>query len=179
MNIASLSMNLGLLGFLPQVFSNFLHRNLEHILLDLYLSFSLFLVHNTLKWVYENIVPIIYCFYPADLASFFCKGPYGKHFRLCTSHSGSPLPLAPLLRLQWSYFWERERQRQRQRQSVIGGGAERERETRNLKQVPGSELSAQSLMQGSNSQTVRSWPEQSRTLNRLSHPGAPYSPLKI
>ena len=39
---------------------------------------------------------------------------------------------------------------------MIGGGAERERETRNLKQVPGSELSAQSLMQGLNSQTVRS-----------------------
>ena len=33
---------------------------------------------------------------------------------------------------------------------------ERERETQNLKQAPGSELSAQSLMRGSNSQTVRS-----------------------
>ena len=33
---------------------------------------------------------------------------------------------------------------------------ERERETQNPKQSPGSELSAQSPMQGSNSQTVRS-----------------------
>ena len=31
-----------------------------------------------------------------------------------------------------------------------------ERETKNLKQAPGSELSAQSLTRGSNSQTVRS-----------------------
>ena len=41
-------------------------------------------------------------------------------------------------------------------ESVSGGGAERERETQNLKQTPGSELSAQSLTRGSNSQTVRS-----------------------
>ena len=33
---------------------------------------------------------------------------------------------------------------------------ERERETQNPRQAPGSELSAQSLMQGSNPQTVRS-----------------------
>ena len=39
------------------------------------------------------------------------------------------------------------------------GGAERERETQNPKQAPGSELSAQSPTQGSNPQTVRSWPE--------------------
>ena len=43
-----------------------------------------------------------------------------------------------------------------------GGGAERERErerereTQNLKQAPGSELSAQSPTWGSNPQTVRS-----------------------
>ena len=36
------------------------------------------------------------------------------------------------------------------------GGEERERETQNLKQEPGSELSAQSPTQGSNSQTARS-----------------------
>ena len=40
-----------------------------------------------------------------------------------------------------------------------GGGAEREREAQNLKQAPGSELSAQSPTRGSNSQTARSWPE--------------------
>ena len=36
------------------------------------------------------------------------------------------------------------------------GGAERERETQNLKEVPSSELSAQSMMCGSNPQTMRS-----------------------
>ena len=41
----------------------------------------------------------------------------------------------------------------------LGRCRERERETQNPKQAPGSELSAQSLMRGSNSQTVRSWPE--------------------
>ena len=35
-------------------------------------------------------------------------------------------------------------------------GRGRERETQNLKQAPGSELSAQSLTRGSNSRTVRS-----------------------
>ena len=39
--------------------------------------------------------------------------------------------------------------RDRERQGK--GGAERERETQNLKQAPGSELSAQSLTRGSNS----------------------------
>ena len=43
----------------------------------------------------------------------------------------------------------------RQRHSMNGEG-QRERETHNLKQAPGSELSAQSLMQGLNSWTVRS-----------------------
>ena len=41
---------------------------------------------------------------------------------------------------------EREREKQR----------ERERERQNPKQAPGSELSAQSLMRGSNPRTVRS-----------------------
>ena len=47
-----------------------------------------------------------------------------------------------------------ERVRERERQSVSRKGAERE--TRNPKQAPGSELSAQSLTWGSNPQTVRS-----------------------
>ena len=51
------------------------------------------------------------------------------------------------------YFWERDRDR-----AWVGEG-QREMETQNLKQVPGSELSAQRLIQDSNSQTVRSWPE--------------------
>ena len=49
------------------------------------------------------------------------------------------------------HFWDRERQ------SMNGGGAERERETQNRKQAPGSEpSSAQSPTRGSNSRTVRS-----------------------
>ena len=47
----------------------------------------------------------------------------------------------------------------RGRQSASGGAAERERGRHNLKQAPGSELSAQSPMQGSSPQTLRSWPE--------------------
>ena len=55
------------------------------------------------------------------------------------------------------------------------GEGQRERETQNPKQVPGSELSAQSPTRGSNSRAVRSDHDlsRSRTLNRLSHTGAP------
>ena len=53
------------------------------------------------------------------------------------------------------------------------GEGQRERETQNRKQAPGSEPSAQSPTWGSNSRTARSWPGWSRTLNRLRHPGAP------
>ena len=42
------------------------------------------------------------------------------------------------------------------RDTVQVGVGQRERETQNLKQAPGSELSAYGLMQGSNSQAVRS-----------------------
>ena len=48
-------------------------------------------------------------------------------------------------------FWDRETEHE--------WGRVRERETQNLKQAPGSELSAQSLAWGSNSWTARSWPE--------------------
>ena len=69
--------------------------------------------------------------------------------------------------LMFIYFWER------QRQNVSGLGAERERETQNRKQAPGSELSAQSLIWGLNPWTMRSWPKPklSQTLNWLSYPG--------
>ena len=53
------------------------------------------------------------------------------------------------------------------------GEGQKERETQNWKQAPGSKPSAQSLTRGSNSRTARSWPGRSRTLNRLRHPGAP------
>ena len=49
------------------------------------------------------------------------------------------------------FIWERERE--------MSGEGQRERETQNWKQAPGSELSAQSSMQASNPRTVRSWSE--------------------
>ena len=48
-------------------------------------------------------------------------------------------------------YFERERERERESERESREGAERERETQNLKQAPGSELSAQSPMWGSNS----------------------------
>ena len=45
---------------------------------------------------------------------------------------------------------ERERERERERDSMRAGEGQRESETGNLKQAPGSELSAQSPMWGSN-----------------------------
>ena len=50
-------------------------------------------------------------------------------------------------------------QRERQTKGEWGKGRKRERETQNQKQSPDSELSAQSLFGGSNSQIVRSRPE--------------------
>ena len=47
----------------------------------------------------------------------------------------------------------------RQRETEHERGRVRERETQNLKQAPGSELSAQSPTRGLNSRTARSWPE--------------------
>ena len=64
-------------------------------------------------------------------------------------------------------------ERERQTDSVWVGEGQRERETQNRKQPPGSEPSAQSPTRGSNSRTARSWPGWSRTINRLRHPGAP------
>ena len=48
------------------------------------------------------------------------------------------------------FIFERETDRDRERQSMSGGGAEREEDTEFLKQAPGSGLSAQSPMWGSN-----------------------------
>ena len=45
---------------------------------------------------------------------------------------------------------------ERERESVSGGKGQRDGETQNPKQAPGSELSAQSLTWGSNSQAARS-----------------------
>ena len=51
-------------------------------------------------------------------------------------------------------FIDRETERERGREGELGRGREGERESQ-----PGSELSVQSLMQGSNSRTVKSAPE--------------------
>ena len=61
-----------------------------------------------------------------------------------------------------------------ERPTASRGGAEREGDT-NLKQGPGSELSAQSLMWGSNSQTVRSRLEQKSDASPTEPLGAPVS----
>ena len=53
------------------------------------------------------------------------------------------------------------------------GEGQRERETQNQKQAPGSELSAQSPTRGSNSQTVRSQPEPESAAQPTEPPGAP------
>ena len=58
---------------------------------------------------------------------------------------------------QFTYFWKRERERERV--SAQREEGQKERETQNLKQAPGSELSARSLTRSSNLQTARSWPE--------------------
>ena len=52
-------------------------------------------------------------------------------------------------------------------------GEGQRRQTQNLKQDPGFELSAQSPMWGSNSQIVRFENPTDQTLDRLSHPGTP------
>ena len=54
------------------------------------------------------------------------------------------------------FLRQRERERERESERENRGRAERERERQNLKQDPGSEPSAQSPVQGSNSQTARS-----------------------
>ena len=58
---------------------------------------------------------------------------------------------------------------ERERVCAQVGEGQRETETQNPKQAPGSELSAQSSTQGSNPRAARSWAE----LNWLSHPGTP------
>ena len=57
------------------------------------------------------------------------------------------------------FSFERERETETETETGSRGGAERERGRQNLKQAPGFELSAQSLTQGLNPQTVRSWRE--------------------
>ena len=63
------------------------------------------------------------------------------------------------------YFWERAR----------AGEGQKERETQNLKLAPGSELSAQSLTRGLNSQTVRSWPEPKSDAQPTEPPKCPFT----
>ena len=55
---------------------------------------------------------------------------------------------------------KKKRERERHRDRVQVGEGQRERETQNLKEVPGSELSAPSPTQGSKPQTMRPLREQ-------------------
>ena len=61
------------------------------------------------------------------------------------------------------FIFERERERETDRQTdrhhAPAGEGQRERKTQNPKQAPGSELLAQSVIQGLNSRTMRPWPE--------------------
>ena len=65
------------------------------------------------------------------------------------------MQLYPFLKIFFNAYILRERERERERDSTSREG-QRERGTQNLKQDPGSKLSAQSLTRGSNRQTVRS-----------------------
>ena len=59
------------------------------------------------------------------------------------------------------------------RDRARAGERQRETETQDPKQAPGSKPSAQNPMVGLNPQTMRSWPEPKSVLNQLSHPGTP------
>ena len=60
--------------------------------------------------------------------------------------------LAGASKILYIYLFLRDRERDR---AQVGEG-QREKEVQNLKQAPGSELSAQSLMRGLKAQTARS-----------------------
>ena len=65
-----------------------------------------------------------------------------------------------------------------ERQSTSRGGVEREGDT-DPKQAPGSQLSAQSPMRGSNSQTARSWPEPKSDAQPAEPPRCPKAAIRI
>ena len=65
----------------------------------------------------------------------------------------------PILTHLKKFFFKRIHFLERETEHEQGKDRERERETQAPKQAPVSELSAQSLMEGSNPQTVRSWHE--------------------
>ena len=90
------------------------------------------------------------------------------------------LPLAHSLTNVYLFLTERERQTQTDRAWV--GEGQRETETQNPKQAPGSRLRAVSTEPNNGARTHRPWDHdmsRSRTLSRLSHPGATLSLSKI
>ena len=89
---------------------------------------------DIVKWFCKVLVPIVY-----EDSSY---SPF-----LATV--GINLFIVATLKKIFMFIFEREREREkeRERQSMSRGGAERQ----NLQQAPGSELSAQSPTQGSNS----------------------------
>ena len=87
------------------------------------------------------------------IGNFFHSWPWGKtsvgHSRQSTAYLQFNF-----FKYFYIYFWERDTHTHR----VWAGEGQKERVTQNPKRAPGSELSAHSLMRGSNSWTMRSWP---------------------
>ena len=91
-----------------------------------------------------------------------CLSLFPKKFApVCT-------PFLVHLMFTYFYFWERDRDR-----AWVEEG-QREREAQNLKQPPGSEVSAQSPTPGSNPRAVRSWPEPKWVVQLTEPPRCPY-----
>ena len=82
-----------------------------------------------------------------------CFGEYSLGYLECCHHLVCSFSILFKKFLMFIYYWETERDR------AWTWEGQREEETQNLKQAPGSELSAQSPMRRSNSQTARLWPE--------------------
>ena len=81
-------------------------------------------------------------FWPCDICPSSAKCLLGA----LKSHQGKRVAFFSKKIFLCSFIFERERQRQ-----SVNGGGQRERETQNLKQTPGSERSVQSPTRGSNS----------------------------
>ena len=84
-------------------------------------------------------LPLFYHFDLSSKVTLWVRGP--QTCFLISKSLSQHQTLISFLKIFFNvYFWERERERER----TSRGRAERERETQNIKQAPGSELSAQS-----------------------------------
>ena len=94
-------------------------------------------------------------FYKADLATlFFLPGDTSQSLALKEDGGFCLFVCLFFSFFNFMFTFERERKTKDEQER------HRDRDIQNLKQAPGSELSAQSLTWGSNSQTTRSCPEQ-------------------